>query len=105
MDAFQLLRDLELTYYRPFHRADLTDHNTPGLIRFGIADGLTDCADLAYFLETAYPQQIIEKADFTTQNAMPGNPLYGVPDGLVSPSDHEYHTTVLFPAGYPYGCP
>lgn len=96
---------LELEYYRPFHRADLTDHATPGVWRFGVADGVVDCDDLAYFLNYAHPGGIVDKADFTTHGTTTGQSGYGAPDGLVTSSDLDYYRDVLFPAAHPAACP
>ena len=104
VDAYQTLMALELMYYRPFNRADLTDHNTPGTWRFGVADGVTDCDDLEFFLQHAFPNQIVEKADFTTEGVGPGQQAWGTPDGLVTEEDSTYYTTILFPTAYPQGC-
>jgi subtilisin family serine protease len=105
VDAYQTLMALELLYYRPFNRADLTDHNVPNTWRFGVADGVTDCDDLDFFVDFAYPNQVVEKADFTTSAVGPGHSHWGVPDGLVTTEDYIYYTTLLFPAAYPQGCP
>lgn len=99
VDAYNALQRLEAIYYRPFNRADLTDHNVAGTWRFGIADGVVDCDDLNYFLQTAYPLQILEKADFTTAGSVSGSPGYGVPDGVVTSDDCIYYTHVLHPGG------
>ncbi|MCA9287502.1 MAG: S8 family serine peptidase [Phycisphaerales bacterium] len=107
VDAYESLVALELLHYRfahPHNRADLTDHNTPGTWRFGVADGVIDCDDKAYFMDYAYPNLIVEKADFTTTGALQGQPGYGVPDGVVNPDDRDYFLDVLFPAAYAGTC-
>lgn len=104
VNAYGALRQLELIHYRPYHRADLTTHNDEDVWRFGIADGVTDCEDLYFFVNHAYPGQILEKADFTTTAATLGQPGYGVPDGYVTSDDYVYYTTLLFPAAVPGGC-
>lgn len=70
-----------------------------------MADGVTDCDDRAFFVNHAYPNQIVEKTDFTTSGVLPGQPGYGAPDGVVTSHDSDYYLNVLFPAAYSGSCP
>lgn len=78
---------------------DVTTTSTnPGQAGYGEADGVSDGADLSYYVERWLAGDLL--ADLTTTSTNPGEPGYGTPDGVTNGNDLSY-----FVEFWLQGCP